>query len=606
MNQNIIKTFLQCVRVLSTRDQKKLVLVTLVQSFLSILDLVGVALLGAIGALAIRGVQSKTPGDRVTWMINKLELDNFSLQSQVAILTTAAVTFLVLKTITSILLSRKSLYFLAHRSAEISADLVTKTLNGEMEDISRKSTMEIQYAIGPGVNYIGLGIIGLGTTVFADISLLVILGLGLLVIDAFTFLTVAILFTSIGLALYKLLHARAREVGTEIATYNIQSNRMLNESLLAFREIFVRNRQDYYAENISRLKLGIAKASAEQTFLPNVSKYIIEISVTLGAVTVAAIQFSTQDASRAVASLALFIAAGSRIAPALLRIQQSLIQMQSNIGGSKPTLDLISELRNQQVCYDSKAPKSQQNNFIGSVNFIDVSFSYKTSQNNVLKNISLQIRPGEFVAITGESGSGKSTLVDLLLGLLEPSSGKVEVSGLSPRAAISTWPHAISYVPQSVSVFEDTILKNIGIGLQASEISIERVNGVINLAQLEKLTKSLPNGIYEVLGERGNTLSGGQIQRLGIARALYNDPDLLILDEATSALDNKTESELTEVILKFRGQMTLVVIAHRLSTIRNADRVVFLKDGRIAADGTFAELQAAFPEFEKDTKLMGM
>jgi ABC-type multidrug transport system fused ATPase/permease subunit len=605
LNQRIVKTFLQCVRILSTKDQRKLALVTAMQSFLGLLDLVGVALLGAIGALAVRGVQSQEPGDRVNWVIEQLGLGQFSLQTQVSILTTVAVTFLILKTVASILLSRKSLFFLAHRSAEISADLVSKTLSGEMEDISRKSTLEIQYAIGPGVNYIGLGIIGLGSTVIADFSLLLILGLGLLVIDAFTFVTVTVLFTFIGIALYKLLHTRARRVGSEMATFNIQSNQMLNESLLAFREIFVRNRQNYYAENISRLKLGFAKASAEQTFLPNVSKYIIEISVTLGAVLVAAIQFTTQDASRAVASLALFIAAGSRIAPALLRIQQSLIQMQSNIGGSAPTLNLISELKDRELQVSSNSG-NQVTEFVGAINFKDVSFSYKSSQLEVLKNISLQIHPGEFIAIAGESGAGKSTLVDLLLGLLEPTSGKVEVSGYPPREAISQWPNAVSYVPQTVSVFEDTILKNVGIGFQNSDISEKRVTEVINLARLDKFVGNLPSGIHEILGERGNTLSGGQIQRLGIARALYNNPSLLILDEATSSLDSTTESEITEMITQLKGQLTLIVIAHRLSTIRQADRVIFLKDGEINASGSFSELRAKVSEFDDQAKLMGL
>ena len=575
------------------------------QSFLGLLDLVGVALLGAIGALAVRGVQSQEPGDRVNWVIEKLGLGQFSLQTQVGILTSVAVTFLILKTVASILLSRKSLFFLAHRSAEISADLVSKTLSGEMEDISRKSTLEIQYAIGPGVNYIGLGIIGLGSTVIADFSLLLILGLGLLVIDAFTFVTVTILFTFIGIALYKLLHTRARRVGSEMATFNIQSNQMLNESLLAFREIFVRNRQNYYSESIAKLKLGFAKASAEQTFLPNVSKYIIEISVTLGAVLVAAIQFTTQDASRAVASLALFIAAGSRIAPALLRIQQSLIQMQSNIGGSAPTLSLIAELKDRELKTSSNR-ENKSIEFVGAINFEGVSFSYKSSQSEVLKDISLQIQPGEFVAIAGESGAGKSTLVDLLLGLLEPTSGRIEISGCQPRDAISQWPNSISYVPQTVSIFEDTILKNVGIGFQSSEISEKRVIEVINLARLDKFVESLPHGVHEILGERGNTLSGGQIQRLGIARALYNNPSLLILDEATSALDSATESEITEMITRLKGQLTLIVIAHRLSTIRQADRVIFLKDGQINASGTFSELRAKVPDFDSQAKLMGL
>lgn len=357
-------------------------------------------MLGAIGALSIRGVQSQNPGDRVAWVINHLGLGNLGLQGQVVILTSIAVTVLVAKTFLSIILSRKVLFFLARRSAQLSSDLVSKTLNGELEEISSKNTLQLQYAVGPGVNFVGLGILGLGSTVVSDFSLLLILGLGLLVIDGFTFATVTLLFTFIGVALYKLLHSRARRVGSEMARFNIESNKMLNESLMAFREIFVRNRQAYYAESISNLKLGFANASAEQTFLPNVSKYIIEISVTLGAVVVAAIQFSTQDAPRAVASLALFIAAGSRIAPALLRIQQSLIQMQTNIGGSIPTLELIKEFRGSRSIPRNNGPVVERDEFCARVEFSDVSFKYKNSTHEVISKISLKIEPGEFIAIT--------------------------------------------------------------------------------------------------------------------------------------------------------------------------------------------------------------
>jgi ABC-type multidrug transport system fused ATPase/permease subunit len=373
---------------------------------------------------------------------------------------------------------------------------------------------------------------------------------------------------------------------------------LLNESLLAFREIFVRNRQSYYAENISRLKLGFANASAEQTFLPNVSKYIIEISVTLGAVVVAAIQFSTQDAPRAAASLALFIAAGSRIAPALLRIQQSLIQMQSNIGGSKPTLDLIEELKDRKVMQKVDEDPGVTDEFNARLEFRDVSFIYNNSNREVLTNISFKVEPGEFIAIVGASGSGKSTLVDLLLGLLQPTSGSISLSGKTPRNAIKQWPNAISYVPQTVAIFGDSIINNIGLGFSTEDISEARVKEVVKLSQLEEVVGEFSQGINKVLGERGHNLSGGQIQRVGIARALYNGPNLLVLDEATSSLDSKTESEITEMILKLKGQLTLVVVAHRLSTIKNADRVIFLNEGKIQASGTFAELRASVPDFE--------
>jgi ABC-type multidrug transport system fused ATPase/permease subunit len=571
---------------------------------LGIFDLLGVALLGVIGALAIRGVESKTPGSRVQWIISHLGLGNFSFRAQIVIITSSAISFLILKTIASIYLSRRILFFLAHRSAEISANLVENTLTGELEDVLNKNTLELQYAVGPGVNYIALGVIGLGTTVVSDATLLIILSTGLLIIDPFTFLTVTVMFGLIGLALYKLLHSRAREVGIQIAQFNIESNRILSESLLAFREIYIRNKQDYYSAEIAKLKLGFSRANAEQTFLPNVSKYIVEISVTLGAVIVAGIEFATQDASRAVAGLALFVAAGSRIAPALLRIQQSLIQIQGNIGGSTPTLNLIKELQNKPERKISS--NSTGEIFQGHVKFENVTFQYKRSDSPVLSSVDFEIKPGELVAIVGPSGSGKSTLIDLMLGLLDPTKGEVKISGMPPKLAVQNWHNSISYVPQDVAVFEESVKKNIAIGGDPEGIDEERVVEVLKKTQLDSLVWSLPKGVSDVLAENGSNLSGGQKQRLGIARALYSDPSLLILDEATSALDGKTESDITDMILGLKGTLTLIIVAHRLSTVRNADKIIYLDGGKIREIGTFDELRAKISDFDEQARLMGL
>jgi len=605
VKQKSLSTFRQCLEILNPLDRRKLGIVTAVQAILGLFDLLGVALLGVIGALAIRGVESKTPGNRVQWIISHLGLTNYSFRMQIAIITASAITFLILKTIASIYLSRRILFFLAHRSAEISADLVKKTLSGELEDVLNSNTLALQYAVGPGVNYIALGVLGLGTTVISDATLLIILSLGLLVIDPFTFLTVTIMFGLIGLALYKLLHSRAREVGIQIAMFNIESNRILSESLLAFREIYIRNKQSHYSQEIARLKLGFSRANAEQTFLPNVSKYIVEISVTLGAVIVAGIEFATQDASRAVAGLALFVAAGSRIAPALLRIQQSLIQIQGNLGGSTPTLKLIDEL-SEKFLPDQPLVSADTNSFTASIDFKDVRFRYKRSESDVLTGINFEILPGELVAIVGPSGSGKSTLIDLMLGLLDPTEGKIEISGMSPKESVRNWSSAVSYVPQEVAVFEESVRKNIAIGFDSTDINDERVLEVIKKTQLDSLISTLPNGISEVLAENGSNLSGGQKQRLGIARALYNEPSLLILDEATSALDGKTESEITEMILGLKGSLTLIIVAHRLSTVRNADKIIYLDAGKIKQIGTFSELRLEIPDFDEQARLMGL
>jgi ATP-binding cassette subfamily C protein len=269
--------------------------------------------------------------------------------------------------------------------------------------------------------------------------------------------------------------------------------------------------------------------------MPNISKYVIEISLIVGAVLIAAIQFLTTDAYHAASALAVFIAAGSRTAPALLRMQQSLIQIQGNIGSCEPTLKLIAQTK----IINSFSPQSPQLNtehlgFSPSVEIKELNFEFQEGSQFALNNINLKIEPGQFVAVVGASGSGKSTLVDLILGVYKPTSGNITISGLSPDECIERWPGSIGYVPQNVNIMNLSIRENIALGFDKTEISDSQINLAVKQAFIDDLN---PDAI---LGERGNQISGGQRQRIGIARALYTSPRLLVLDEATSALDSIT------------------------------------------------------------------
>jgi len=210
------------------------------------------------------------------------------------------------------------------------------------------------------------------------------------------------------------------------------------------------------------------------------------------------------------------------------------------------------------------------------------------------------------VYITGASGSGKTTLADLMLGLLEPSTGKVLISGLKPSEAIRKWPGAIAYVPQEVTIFNGTIRENITLGFDEWNESDVKIARAIELASLGDVVSELPDGLESQVGDRGTSLSGGQRQRIGIARALFTNPRLLVMDEATSSLDGLTESVISNNISRLHGKVTVVLIAHRLSTVRNADNVVYLRNGKIVATGNFDAVRKAVPDFDKQAKLMGL
>jgi ABC-type bacteriocin/lantibiotic exporter with double-glycine peptidase domain len=282
------------------------------------------------------------------------------------------------------------------------------------------------------------------------------------------------------------------------------------------------------------------------------------------------------------------------------------------VGSAAPTLELIRELRNEKAVEDSISTNRAGINFFDNTGFIpeielsEVSFRYPDSDTEMLSGATLNIKAGSLIAFVGESGAGKTTLADLILGLLEPESGKVSLSGLKPIEAIQKWPGAVAYVPQDAVIFNGSIRENITLGFDNLDESQSQVSKAVDLASLNDFISELPRGLDSQVGDRGTSLSGGQRQRIGIARALYTNPKLLVMDEATSSLDGVTESIISENISKLHGKVTVILIAHRLSTIRNANSVIFLQKGQIRATGSFEEVRKQIPDFDIQAKLMGL
>jgi ABC-type multidrug transport system fused ATPase/permease subunit len=597
----------QVLSVYNKKDKEKLLLVAISQIFLAFLDLLGVALLGVIGALSVYGIQSKSPGNRINQILELTNLDQFNFQQQVAILGGIAAFVLIFKTIVSVFLVRKTLLFVSRRGAIISSNLVRDLFSKSVTDLNKYTNQEIIYSITLGVENLTTRVIGSGLMIFSDVVLLIVIFIGLLFVNTSISLSIFLIFSMVGLALNKYMKSSTYKLGIDEAKLGVSSNENIIEALNSYRELTVKNRRGFYIDKIADIRMNLALVTAKKNFMPNLSKYAFEIALIIGSFMIAGIQFTLYNSSQAIASLAIFLAASTRIAPAILRIQQSTIYLRLGLGTVEKTMDMINFARSGHHDKISKGSKSFEHiDFKPEVNIENLNFQYENNQLFSINDLNLFISEGSQVAITGSSGAGKTTLVDLILGVFTNDSDSIKISGLTPLSAFAKWPGSVAYVPQNINIMNSTIRENIAQGYEFDSMDEERIWNALKVAHLDEFVKSMPNGIDTHVGEFGNQLSGGQRQRLGIARALFTSPRLLILDEATSALDGETEALISQTIKELKGKCTVILIAHRISTVMNADKVIFMDGGKIVAEGTFSEVRELSKEFDKQVKLMGI
>ena len=594
------------IKLLSGRDRFLLIVVVLITVFLAILDLFGVLLIGVVGSLSITGLSSEQKGDRVTSALNFLQIYNLDFESQVIVVGLIAAFMLIAKTLLSLFLVRKTLFFMARRAAVLSSDLIMRYFTIPVSKINQRSAQNSIYALTTGVNSIMVGVIGVSVALVSDLALLLVMSVGLFLVDPISAISTVVIFGVLAIVLYFSMHRKVKVLGEQQGSLTIESSQRIFEAINSYRELLVRNRRGFYAQQIGGLRHKLAHGNATMSFMGSISKYILEITLVFGCILLAFYQFSTSTAFRAIATITIFVAASTRIIPAILRLQNGILGMKGSLAQAKPTITLIDELF--EIPFEVIQIKSfsrSHKDFSSEVIASNLTFSYQANQ-EVLKSVNFYAQPGEFVAIVGGSGAGKTTLVDVLLGALEGKTGKVEISGMHPLATFSKWPGAVSYVPQDSPIIDGTIKENLTLGFLAHEISEVHCWESLKIARLNDFVESLPNQLETYVGDRGTRLSGGQKQRLGIARALITNPKLLILDEATSSLDGITESEISEALRDLRGAVTLIVIAHRLSTVVGADRIYFMEDGQIKGVGTFEQLKRDYPEFLTQAALMGL
>lgn len=551
------------------------------------MDLVGIALIGVVGAVSVNGLQSKTVGNRSDQVLNLLKLSNLSFESQVVLLSLISALVLITKTLLSLFFSRKLIRFLAFRNAELSSKIFQKILKQNFLKLNMRTPQENYYYATAGAEAIFSGVIYSIVSLITDFSLLIILVIGLLVVDWIIGMTALLFFGSLSLFLFIYYSKTSRLNGIAFGKLSIKSSEMFFQIFKSFKEIFVSNRQPYYISRISKVRFDYARLFTVRQSIPVTLKYIMEVALVIGCAIIALIQYSIYDVARATATLSVFFAASSRIIPALVRIQQNALKIRQSSGEAEDTLKFFWETTAVEQDTYSSNNKLFSDVLIPEILVENVSFKYPGSKNWIFKNVSLEINPGEFVAIVGSSGVGKSTFVDLLLGIISPTSGEIKISGENPQTAILHFSGEISYMSQDSSLFHGTIRDNILLG--RTNFSDNEIYQAIESANGSEILSNLPDGLGTYLGESGFGLSGGQLQRLALARALLSRPKILILDEPTSSLDTNSESALNKTFKELKGKVTLIIVAHKKVTIEAADKIINIKKDGIMLENIIAK-----------------
>ena len=600
----MFSTIFGSLSLLSGRQKLAVVLLAVATLFINSLDIVAISLLSFVGSLAL--------GEAVTESLPWLDgLEQNTLV--ISVLLIAAGVFAI-KTVSGIFLTRVRQSFLATLEIYFSRVIADNIFSGELTTVKKYSRSHLEWTILRSTSLAFGSVIGQSLGLFAEVSLTLFILALFFYTDWVSALVVLVYFAVVLLIFQLVTQRKVARTGSDFTEGSVSVGQAISDTLAGFKEISVHSRIPYFLERISEARATTARASALQHYMQSIPRLVVELALIVGAIGFAAFQFATSAGSPDLAVISIFIVGSLRMMSSLLPLYRAFMQLQYDKPQALASQALVREARAASAAISEtslprggSAPRAMQEISDGiAVTLDDVTFHYRDRGEPEISidRVSLTIEPGTTVALIGPSGAGKSTLIDLILGLHEPSSGEVLCSGLMPKVLRNAFPGLMSYVPQKPGLISGTLRDNIALGVPAGEVDEEALGEAICRAQIEAFVAGLPDGIDSHLGEQMDGLSGGQIQRIGLARALYTRPKLLVLDEATSALDAETEASITDSLYQLGGQVTTIVVAHRLSTVQRADTVFVIDKGLLVASGKLSDLGRDVPLVKKYIALM--
>jgi len=554
---------------------------------ITILEMIGISLfLPLMQALITPGTPSDFPilRDVIEY------IDPTSSSSLIAVLAILIFIFFNIKNALLLIVVWQQNKFINEKTALFSTTLLKMYLSMPYAFYLRRNSSELTRNIYDSTTVVLLG--GL-------LSILNLLLEGLMIIGIVVVLAIVdpgVTFTAmgvLGVTLASIYYAFRRKLelwGREKQIRDAQKLQWIKQAFGSVKETKVLGREEFFVSAFAQPAYRLARIATSEATLHRAVSASSEVVLIGGVTLILLLSLWGSDGSsnaNLLTTLGLFAVAGFRILPSANKITANLIKLRKSIAAID---DIYADLIEWESRKKADSPETMFPALQNSLLIEDVSLTYEGASAPAVSNVSIEIKRGQTTALVGASGAGKSSVIDLLLGLHTPDSGQILVDDHKISSNIRGWQRHIGYVPQSIFLIDDTLRKNIAIGLEDAEIDEEAISKAINFANLTGLVEKLEDGVDTHVGENGVRLSGGERQRVGIARALYHNPDVLILDEATSALDNQTEHEISVSLQALSGQKTLLIIAHRLSTIRHADQIILMEAGKCVDSGSFDEL----------------
>lgn len=586
---------------MTPKERSKWYLLTGGRAALSVLDLAGILAIGfVVTSTAIFLTQGSSP-DRVLDFAG-LRIPAVTAQT-LPLVAAAILSVFLLKAFLSIVITKQAAYHVATIEARAAKMISVAVFGADLSKVRLRSREEMAFAIQFGSPAAFNSLLNYSSTALTEGSLFFLICLGFLIVDPLATVAAIAYFALIAYVIQYFVGTLMARAGEQATRSTIEANGAVGDLIAVFRELSVLGLRHKYIDRIYESRVSAADSAATQTYLSGMPRYIVEAALLVGVAAFILVQALTGDIVSSAATVGVFLSGGFRLTAAMLPLQSSLLNIKGSLPAAQKALEILfdAQLFSRMTVDGNSVPDKLNQSLVSEplgVQFVEVSFGYPNSAQAVIRKISLSIDAGDQVAFIGPSGAGKSTLADLMCGVLDPSSGTITVGpaeGLTLR---------VSYVPQRPGLVTGTLAQNVALGLNVEEMDEARVWEALEKAHLREVVLALPQGIYTDLGNYQDGLSGGQIQRLGLARALYTSPGLLIMDEATSALDAESEAEIAKALDQIRGKVTVVLIAHRLNTVQHADKVFLINEGTLTDQGTFPELVKRNPAIDRLVQLM--